>query len=103
MGDLARITKSALVGIGAGVMVTAFGLDTAVSLSTYGLYLGAYGPYAVIAGLPSFLNLVFASFLLRGSERRLTKYSMVASGVVSALVIGYFLFLGIYQGLLGRV
>jgi hypothetical protein len=98
---MVRNLKSALIGAGAGLAVTAFGLDTAVSMSTYGLYLGYYGPYLVIAGIPAFLNLVFATFLMRGNERRVMRYSMILVGMASAFLLGYYLFLGIYQGLLG--
>ena len=100
---LVQNLKSVLIGAGAGLAVSAFGLDTAVSLSTYGLYLGYYGPYFVIAAIPAFLNAVFATFLMRGDDKRVMRYSMVLVGVVSALILGYYLFLGIYQGLLGGV
>lgn len=98
---LTQQVKSALIGIGAGLAVTALGLDTAVSLSTYGFYLGHYGPYAVIAGLPAFLNMIFATFLMQGKERRVMRYSMLMVGTVTALGLGYLLFQGIYQGLIG--
>ena len=79
--------------------LTALGLDTSVSLSTYGLYLGGYGPYLVISGLPIFLNIVFAFALLR-ADQKVIRYSMIASGVVMSLVVGFLAFVGIFQVLI---
>ena len=76
--------------------LTALGLDTSVSLSTYGLYLGGYGPYLVISGLPIFLNIVFAFALLR-ADQKVIRYSMIASGVVMSLVVGLLAFVGIFK------
>jgi hypothetical protein len=91
--------KAVLVGMGAGLGLTALGLDTSVSLSPYGLYLGADGPLLVIAGVPAFLNVVFAVVLIRGD--RVMKYSMIATGIIASVVLGFLAFQGVFQDLLG--
>lgn len=91
--------KSLLVGAGAGMALAALGLDTSVSLSTYGLYLGGYGPFLVISGIPIFLDLVFA-FLLLKADQKVIRYSMIASGVVMSLIVGFLAFVGIFQVLI---
>lgn len=99
-GQFSKHLKSLLVGVGAGLGLTALGLDTSVSLSPYGLYLGADGPLLVIAGVPAFLNLVFALVLVRG-DQRVMKYSMIATGIIASSVLGFLAFQGVFQGLLG--
>lgn len=79
--------------------LTALGLDTSVSLSTLGLYLGAYGPFVVISGVPILLNVVFAFALLR-ADQNVIRYSMIASGTAMSLIIGFLAFVGIFQVLI---
>jgi hypothetical protein len=91
--------RALLIGIGASLGLTALGLDTSVSLSTYGLYLGGYGPFAVIAGVPILINVVFAFALLK-ADQKVIRYSMIVTGVVASLLIGFVLFVGIFQVLI---
>ena len=94
-----RTLRGVLIGAGAAIGVSALGLDASVTLSTYGLYLGEYGPFLVIAGVPIFLNFAFAYVLLR-SDQGLIRYSMVATGIVFSLVAGFLAYVGIFQGLI---
>lgn len=91
--------KSLLIGIGAALGLTAFGLDTSVSLSTYGLYLGSYGPFAVIAGVPILIDVVFALALLKGDQKT-ARYAMIVTGVAMSLGVGFLLFVGLFRGLI---
>ncbi|MDG6909488.1 MAG: hypothetical protein JRN57_01165 [Nitrososphaerota archaeon] len=93
------ILKSLAIGVGAAMGLTALGFDTSVSLSTYGLYLGAYGPFAVIAGVPILLNFAFAFALLK-ADQKFIRYSMVVTSLVMSLGVGYLLFVGIFQVLI---
>lgn len=93
------VAKSLLIGVGAAMGLTALGFDTSVSLSTYGLYLGKDGPFAVIAGVPILLNVAFAFALLKG-DQKVIRYSMIATGVAMSLGIGFLLFVGIFQVLI---
>ena len=90
--------KSLLIGIGAALGLSALGLDTSVTLSTLGVYLGAYGPYFVIAGVPILLDIVFALALVRSN--RTMRYSMIITGVVVSLVFGYVFYVSIWQQLI---
>lgn len=92
------VVKSLLIGIGAALGLTSLGLDTSVSLSTMGVYLGAYGPFFVIAGVPILVNVVFALALIRSN--RLMRYSMIGTAVVTSVVLGYVFYLSIYQVLI---
>lgn len=98
-GGAKKAVKSVLIGAGAALGLTGLGMDTSVSLSTYGLYLGAYGPYFVIAGLPIFLNVVFALALTK-SDQRAMRYSMIGTAVVVSLVVGYMVYVGVFQVLI---
>ncbi len=93
------VMKSLLIGVGAAMGLTALGFDTSVSLSTYGLYLGAYGPFLVIAGVPMLIDFAFAFALLK-ADQKVMRYSMIVTGVVMSLGIGFLLFVGIFQGLI---
>ena len=94
-----RVLRSLLIGVGAAMGLTTLGFDTSVSLSTYGLYLGQYGPFVVIAGVPILLNLAFAFALLKADQRAI-RYSMIVTGVAMSLGIGFLLFVGIFQVLI---
>jgi hypothetical protein len=94
-----KTAKAALIGMGAALGVTALGLDASVSLSPYGIYLGPYGPFAVIAGVPIFLNLVFALVLVK-RDQKVVRYSMMGTSVAVSLVVGFLIFEGIFFGLL---
>lgn len=92
--------KSILVGMGAALGVTALGLDVSTSLSTLGLYVGSLGPLLVLAGIPMFLNFVFAYVLLRARDQAMTRYSMLLTGTVISLVVGFLAFQGIFTDLI---
>jgi hypothetical protein len=92
------VAKSLLIGVAAALGLSALGLDTSVSLSTLGYYFGTYGPFYVIAGVPIFLDVVFALALIRSN--RVMRYSMIFTGVVMSLVLGYQFFVSIYLGLI---
>lgn len=92
------VAKSLLIGIGAALGLTALGLDTSVSLSTLGYYLGAYGPFLVIAGVPILVDVVFALALIRSNL--LMRYAMIVTGVVVSVVLGYIFYVSIYQVLI---
>ncbi|MDE1857904.1 MAG: hypothetical protein KGI26_02390 [Thaumarchaeota archaeon] len=94
-----RFVRSLLIGIGASMGLTALGFDTSVSLSTYGLYLGAYGPFAVIAGVPILINVAFAFALLK-ADQKVIRYSMLVTGIAMSIGIGFFVFVGIFQVLI---
>ncbi|HKT21267.1 MAG TPA: hypothetical protein VJR06_01400 [Nitrososphaerales archaeon] len=93
------MVKSLLIGVGAAMGLTALGFDTSVSLSTYGLYLGEYGPFLVIAGVPILLNFAFAFALLK-ADQKIMRYSMIVTGVLMSVGIGFLLFVGIFQVLI---
>jgi hypothetical protein len=98
--QMGEVLKAVLIGMGAALGVTALGLDASVTLSTYGLYLGPAGPFFVIAGIPIFLNLVFAYVLMKNNQR-VMRYSMIATGVVMSVVVGVLAFESLFLGLLG--
>lgn len=98
-GSVWRGVRSMLIGVGAALGLTGLGMDTSVSLSTLGLYLGSYGPYLVIAGVPIFLNVVFALVLTK-PDQWITRYSMIGTGVVASLWVGFLIFVGVFQGLI---
>lgn len=91
--------KSILIGMGAAFGITALGFDVSTSLSTYGLYIGSQGPFFVLAGIPMFLNFVFAYVLLKG-DQRVTRYSMLISGTVISVLVGFLAFQGIFVTLM---
>lgn len=94
------VARAILIGAGAALGLTGLGMDVSVSLSTYGLYLGEYGPFLVISGVPIFLNVVFALVLLR-TDQGLIRYSMVVTAIAASLIIGFLVFVGLFQGLIG--
>jgi hypothetical protein len=94
-----RALKSFLIGAGAAMALSGLGLDTSVSLSTYGLYAGSYGPFVVIAGVPILLVVAFALALVK-KDQKVMRYSMIGTGVVMSLVVGYQLYVSIFRVLI---
>lgn len=98
-GAVWKGVRSLMIGVGAALGLTGLGLDTSVSLSTLGLYVGSYGPYFVIAGVPILLNVVFALALTK-SDQKVVRYSMIGTGVVASLTVGFLIFVGVFQVLI---